>query len=55
MQSASKDPTAHRKQEEAQRERFESMAPEELEKLRQEDQAQRKKQLAAKMKIDNEV
>ncbi len=31
------------------------MAPEELEKLRQEDQAQRKKQLAAKMKIDNEV
>ena len=38
MASASKAPEAHRQQERAREKRLESMAPDELEKMRQEEQ-----------------
>ena len=55
MQNASRDPEAHRREEEAQRERLGSMAPDELERLRQEEAMQRKKERVAKMKINSEM
>ena len=55
MACASKDPEAHRIEEKKKKERLESMAPDELEKLCQEDVNKRKKERAAKMKINNEI
>ena len=55
MQNASRNPDGQKREEEARKERLDSMAPDELEKLRQEEHAQRKKERAAKMKINNEV
>ena len=50
MSSASKDPVAHKKEEDRKKERLDSMAPDELEKLRQEEQLKRKKERAAYLK-----
>ena len=55
MSNASRDPEAHRKEEAAREERLNSMAPDELEKIRQEEMIKRKKERAAKMRINNEV
>ena len=55
MQEASRDPSDLKKKEEARKTRLESLAPDELEKLRQEEFTQRKKERAAKMKINNEM
>ena len=55
MSNASKNPEAHRREEEARKERLESMAPDELEKLRQDEMIKRKKERAAKMKINSRI
>jgi hypothetical protein len=55
LQSASRDPEAHRRDQEENRVRLDSMAPDELEKLRQDEISKRKKERVAKMKINNEM
>ena len=55
MQAASRDPSTLKKEEQERKTRLDSMAPDELEKLRQEEFTQRKKERAAKMKINNEM
>ena len=55
MSNASKNPEAQRKEEEARKERLDSMAPDELEKLRQEEMIKRKKERAAKMRLNSGI
>ena len=55
MQEASRDPEAHKREEEQKKQRLEKMKPEELEKLRQDEIQQRKKERAVKMRLNNEA
>ena len=55
MMAASRDPSTLKKEEQERKTRLDSMAPDELEKLKQEEFTQRKKERAAKMKINNEM